>query len=155
MKDEYCADHTQYIGAGSGAFSFINGRLYINAFDLNEYCERVNSGRSAIIAINDFSKRARMLYLFLTKIFSGSLNLDEFINLYSVNERELGLLLRALKICGAITQNGQKIELSKFGRYLMVVLMKEFYIGMDRVRAVFKAGLKPNIKRLKIMSESL
>ena len=96
-----------------------------------------------------------MLYLFLTKIFSGSLNLDEFINLYSVNERELGLLLRALKICGAITQNGQKIELSKFGRYLMVVLMKEFYIGMDRVRAVFKAGLKPNIKRLKIMSESL
>ncbi len=155
MKDEYCADHTQYIGAGSGAFSFINGRLYINAFDLNEYCERVNSGRSAVIAINDFSKRARMLYLFLTKIFSGSLNLDEFINLYSVNERELGLLLRALKICGAITQNGQKIELSKFGRYLMVVLMKEFYIGMDRVRAVFKAGLKPNIKRLKIMSESL
>lgn len=155
MKDEYNSEHSQYFGVGSGAFSFINGRLYINAFDLDEYCKRADSNRSTVIAINDFSKRAKMLYLFLTKIFSGSLNLNDFINFYGVNERDLGILVRLLKICGAVKENENLLILSDFGRYLVVVLMKEFYIGMDKIRAVFKAGLKPNIKKLKIMNEKL
>ena len=43
---------------------------------------------------------------------------------------------------------------TEFGRYLCLVLMRDFYAGMDKVRAIFKDDAK--IKRskiLRIMSE--
>jgi menaquinone C8-methyltransferase len=40
MIDEYIVDYEDYVGIGSGAFSFLDGALYVNTFSLGEYNER-------------------------------------------------------------------------------------------------------------------
>ena len=97
----------------------------------------------------EFSRRDILRYVFLCELFSGGLSVNEFnANMECDLERELALELAGLRACGAIrtrlSQNldskkrATHIECSEFGRYICVVLMKEFYAGMDLVRATFR-----------------
>jgi hypothetical protein len=43
-----------------------------------------------------------------------------------------------LKTANAIKIEDNKICPTKFGKYLSLIMMKEFYSGMDVVRAMFK-----------------
>ena len=149
LNDEYVSSHHQYLGAGSGAFSFINGRLFINAFNLQDYCDGILQEGNANMANAEFSRRDILRYVFLCELFSGGLSVNEFnANMECDLERELALELAGLRACGAIrTHAGEnldskkratRIECSEFGRYICVVLMKEFYAGMDLVRATFR-----------------
>ncbi|QQF52411.1 coproporphyrinogen III oxidase family protein [Campylobacter fetus] len=155
LKDEYVGTGNQYVGVGSGAFSFLNGELLINAFNLDEYSERVNAYRSAIIAKCKFKKRDKIRYLFLTQLFDGKINIDKFNHENEVNLKlDLYLELTLLKTTNAIKIIDKEIILTDFGRYLCVVLMKEFYIGMDKVRATFRDDAKIKYKkRLRIMDK--
>ncbi|EDP6863457.1 coproporphyrinogen III oxidase, partial [Campylobacter upsaliensis] len=64
--------------------------------------------------------------------------------------------LKALKMCGAIKKEGDILKSCEFGKYLFMVLMKDFYAGMDLVRAVFRddARLK-NKNFIDIMRENV
>ena len=44
MIDEYIVDYEDYVGIGSGAFSFLEGALYVNTFSLQAYSERIVAG---------------------------------------------------------------------------------------------------------------
>ena len=46
LVDEYIVDHEEYIGVGSGAFSYIDGNFYSSSFSINRYIETIRSGRS-------------------------------------------------------------------------------------------------------------
>ncbi|MDO8963084.1 MAG: coproporphyrinogen III oxidase family protein, partial [Coriobacteriia bacterium] len=48
MIDEYIVDYDEYLGIGSGAQSFLGGRIFVNTFSLKEYRERVRGGRLAV-----------------------------------------------------------------------------------------------------------
>ena len=59
-------------------------------------------------------------------------------------------------LIGAIKITDNMIESTKFGRYLWVSLMKEFYIGMDRVRAIFKDDAKiKNSSKINIIKSQI
>lgn len=137
IKDEYVSAFSEYLGLGSGAFSFLDGKLLINAFNLDNYSQRANSGASCVIASCEFSKKNRALYLLLTQLFDIKMNFKDFCAQNNIDKNDLSLILLLLKISKVITQNGDEITLSAFGRYLVLVMMKEFYIGMDKLRAIF------------------
>ena len=44
MIDEYIVDSEEYVGVGSGVFSYLDGTLYASTFSLNEYDKKVASG---------------------------------------------------------------------------------------------------------------
>lgn len=44
--DEYVIDNDEYLGVGSGAFSFLGDSLYVNTFSLRRYNERIGSGNN-------------------------------------------------------------------------------------------------------------
>ncbi len=46
MIDEYIVDYEDYVGIGSGAFSFLDGALYVNTFSLQDYGERIAEGKT-------------------------------------------------------------------------------------------------------------
>ncbi len=143
LNDEYVSTHHQYLGVGSGAFSFIDNALFINAFNLADYCEGIKSRGSANIARVDFTKRDILRYLFLSELFAGNIDTEAFLraNGYDL-QKELWAEILGLKLSGAITQRGKTLYCTDFGRYLCVLLMKDFYAGMDIVRAVFREGVK-------------
>lgn len=43
LRDEYVGSNHEYVGAGSGAFSFLEGRLLVNAFNLNDYMQAIDN----------------------------------------------------------------------------------------------------------------
>ena len=57
LRDEYVGSNLEYVGVGSGAFSFLDGQLVINAFNLLDYGRKVKDRQSPVIAKCAFAKR--------------------------------------------------------------------------------------------------
>lgn len=139
LSDEYVSYHNDYLGLGSGAFSFIDNELLINAFDLNEYEKLVNEGANAKISKISFKQKDILRYNFLTKLFSTKLDIAKFNQNFACDlEKDLSLEIKALKMANFVYEKDGVLYLSKQGKYLFVTLMKEFYTNMDTVRAFFK-----------------
>ncbi|MCI6989008.1 MAG: coproporphyrinogen III oxidase family protein [Campylobacter sp.] len=155
LKDEYVGQNHEYVGIGSGAFSFLDGRLLINAFNLKAYSNFIQKSQSPVIAKCDFSKNDRIKYIFLTELFDGDIDIDEFNLTHSCDlKKDLFAELWLLKLANALSVDDGVIKLNDLGRYICVILMKEFYIGMDRVRATFRDDTKiKSAKKLKIIEK--
>lgn len=153
LNDEYVSSNHEYLGIGSGGFSFLGGELFVNAFNLQKYNEKIQNGKSSIIARCEFNLKERIKYLFLTEIFSGFIDIDKFNQTNNTNLlKTLNLELKLLDIIGAIEIQNNSIKSTQFGRYLWLSLMKEFYTGMDKVRAIFKDDAKlKNSSKINIM----
>ena len=54
----------------------------------------------------------------------------------------LGQEINLLKLVNAIYEENGVLKPTEFGSYLAMVLMKEFYTGMDKVRAAFRDDAK-------------
>lgn len=149
LNDEYVSYHNQYLGVGSGAFSFIGGRLFVNAFNLKDYVSRISSSGSANIANASFRRSDILRYMFLTQLFSGAVDICAFEKAHSCNiKRDLFVEINGLRIVGAIVQENKIIKCTEFGRYIALTAMKDFYAGMDMVRAVFRDDMKCSGKEI-------
>lgn len=155
LRDEYVGSNHEYVGAGSGAFSFLEGRLLVNAFNLNDYMQAIDNKKSPVIATCDFTESEKIKYKFLTELFDGKIDIAKFNQRHNVNlKKALFVELSLLKFSNAIKEESGFITPTSFGNYLCALLMKDFYAGMDRVRAVFRNDAKvKNSKILKIMQE--
>ncbi len=131
--DEYVVDYDEYVGAGSGSFSFLDGVLYINSFSLKEYAKRINSGQMGVVRERGFSKMAQQRYRLMVDLFGGKISAEKFKSCF--------LELAILRACGDIYKEGGFYYPTAKGRYLALAMMKEFYIGMDAVRAQSRAML--------------
>ena len=157
LNDEYVSSKHEYLGVGSGGFSFLGGELFINAFNLNDYNNKIQNGQSSVIANCKFSQKERIKYLFLTEIFSGFIDIEKFNQMSGANLlKSLNIELKLLSLAGAIIIENKAIKSTQFGRYLWLSLMKEFYTGMDRVRAIFKDDTKlKNSSKINIMKRQI
>lgn len=139
LSDEYVAKNHEYIGVGSGAYSFLDGRLFINAFDLETYNQRLKANLSPIVSSCYFNNQNKLRYIFLSELFSGSVNIAKFNIQNSVNIfKDLKEIIHILKLSKAIQINKDNIKVTKFGSYLVVLLLKDFYVYMNQIRNNFK-----------------
>lgn len=157
FNDEYVSSHHEYLGVGSGAFSFLDGELLINAFNLNDYSNLIKEKQNANIAKANFSKKEIIKYVFLTEMFAGKIEINKFNQTLNCDlEKDLFVELLGLKLSKAIKKDNDTLYVSEFGRYLFMVLMKDFYTGMDLVRAVFRDDKRiKNKDHISIMHENV
>ncbi len=136
MIDEYIVDYEDYVGVGSGAFSFLGGSLYTNTFSLSEYTERIDAGMTPATGQRAFGKGDRMRYRFLMALFGMSLDKAAFERDFGVSiERGLPLEMTFMRLNGAFeTNTAERITLSAKGRYLLVAMMRQFFIGVNNLR---------------------
>lgn len=139
MSDEYNAGHNEYVGIGSGAFSFLKDTLFINTFNLKEYVQNIQKYGSSYMAYSKFEQIYRIKYLFLNALFDGQVDISKFNKKNNTKvEKLLQKEITLLKLTNAITIKNNLIKTTNLGQYLCVVMMREFYSGMDKVRAMFK-----------------
>lgn len=143
MIDEYIVDYEDYVGIGSGAFSFLDGTLYVNTFSLREYGARIEAGLTSIVRCHDFGRLERMRYRFLMSLFGLSLDKAAFRRDFGVDvEHGLPLEVAFMRSCGAFAvDDAERFVLSDVGCYLLVVMMREFFIGVNDVRDQARAAL--------------
>lgn len=136
MIDEYIIDNEEYVGVGSGSFSFLNDTLYLNEFALDAYDELIKTKRSALIKQRTFPRISQMYYRLMVDLFNGRLSKKKFSTLFGTNINEvLSTELMLLKCSKAIKETNEAITTTEFGSYLFMMMMKEFYMGMDQIRA--------------------
>ncbi|MBM4142605.1 MAG: coproporphyrinogen III oxidase family protein [Lentisphaerae bacterium] len=134
--DEYIVAHDEYAGLGSGAFGYLNGALYANSFDVARYMEAVTRAELPIVAVRKFPEAARLRYDFLMRLFGGCLDLSDLESKYGARcGRELWKELLFLRLVGVISRRGSRYCLTPGGRYGLVILMREFFSGANRLRA--------------------
>jgi menaquinone C8-methyltransferase len=141
--DEYIASHEEYLGLGSGSFSYVAGELYANTFSLRRYAEAVESGRLSVDARMPLSPRDRWRYRFMMDLFALRLDPRAFERATGVGPRRaLPLEYAFLKGAGAFERDdAEALTLSETGRYLLVVMMREFFIGVNGIRDLARADL--------------
>ncbi len=136
MIDEYIVDYGEYVGVGSGAFSYLDGTLLVNSFSLADYQRSLNAGCFALSGRRTFSLRQQMRYRLMMDLFSLELNKQSFRDQFGISV-ELGLPLEMafLQSNGAFAVNdANKLRLSRRGLYFLVIMMREFFSGINTVR---------------------
>lgn len=144
--DEYVVDHDEYLGVGSGAFSFLSSSLYVNTFSLRRYNERIKAGMTGVERRRNFDKHAVLQYRLLLGLFSARLSRKYFREVHGVDlDKALFKEMLGLRIAGAVKDNPEdpdNLIVTDAGKFLGLVMMKAFYSGMDNVRAELRKPLR-------------
>ena len=146
MIDEYIIDHGDYVGVGSGAFSYLGGSLYATTFSLNQYRRLIGEGRTAITQSKRFTFKERMRYEFLVRLFGLSLP-------YTEVRRKFGRAfwvymapeLIAMRLIGAIRFAATRIELTRIGMYCWVLMMAEFFNAVNEFREQMRLHIRAEL----------
>jgi coproporphyrinogen III oxidase-like Fe-S oxidoreductase len=140
--DEYVVEYNEYLGLGSGSFSFIKDTLYINTFSLQEYKKKVSNEEFSIQRFKRYEKNDILRYQLLLDLFSNSFSKEKYLENYGVDIiSKFKWEFRILRWLGILKKDSYKT--TPFGSYFFLTLMKEFYIGMDYVREISREKLKP------------
>jgi coproporphyrinogen III oxidase-like Fe-S oxidoreductase len=151
MIDEYIVDYDEYVGIGSGALSFIGGRVYNNTFSLADYERRIAEGRSSVASVGrPYSRKARMRYRFVTDLFGLRLDKRRFLEDFGVPvERGLWAEVAFMRAVGGFaTEDAESITLTPKGRYLLLVMMRETLATSNDHRDREREKLPPEEKML-------
>ena len=146
MIDEYIVDFEEYVGLGSGSFSHLDGSLYVNTFSLREYDARISSGRMSVSQVREFKLRERMRYRFMMELFGLKLDKKRFKKDFGCSvEYGLWLEMAFMKLAGAFNRDDEnQLCLTWNGRYLLVVMMREFFANLNDVRDHARSAISPN-----------
>lgn len=135
MFDEYIIDQDDYVGVGSGAFSYVGGAMYSTTFSLQHYIHRVETGRSGITQRRRLGRRERMRYDYLVRLFGGQLR---HAHVRKRHGPAFALLLApellAMRLLGATRHDADAIRLTPRGMYCWVLMMAEFFNAVNAVR---------------------
>jgi coproporphyrinogen III oxidase-like Fe-S oxidoreductase len=142
--DEYIVTDDEYLGAGSGAFGYYQSLLYSNTFSLNRYAQLTGTWRSPVTMARPMSELEQMRYDFLTRLFGLSLDKEFVRRKYGPRfERRLWREIAFFRAIGALRDTGSRLELTERGMYYWVVMMREFFTGVNR----FREQMRLNIRR--------
>lgn len=150
MIDEYVVDYEEYPAIGSGGITYLGSNLYVNTFSVKDYNKCIEAGRMSIMGKTTFSKRDRMRYRFMMQLFGLRLDKRQFKKDFGCSvEMGLPVEMTFMKASGAFaTDNADELTLTPKGRYLLVVMMRQFFIGVNNLRDQARAALPGEEKEL-------
>lgn len=132
QSDEYFVNSPDYLGLGSGSFSFIDRTLYASSFDTPHYIEQIAGGDMTMAGQQSFSDMAWLQYRLMMQLFSLEVhqpqNLDPWQKTLWRSE------IQALKTLRAVRPSPRGLVVTPRGQYLALVLMREFFVAVNRMR---------------------
>ena len=143
MIDEYVVQYEEYPAIGSGGITYLGESLYVNTFSLREYDEAIADGRMSIMGRTDFNLHDRMRYRFLMQLFGLRLDKLQFERDFGMTvENGLPAEMAFMKLAGAFDEDTpEELTLTPKGRYLVVAMMRQFFIGVNNLRDQARAAL--------------
>jgi coproporphyrinogen III oxidase-like Fe-S oxidoreductase len=136
MIDEYVVNYEEYPAIGSGGITYLGDTLYVNTFSVNEYNQKIASDSMSMMGKTRFSLRDRMRYRFMMQLFGLRLDKRQFERDFGMSiERGLPVEMAFMRASGAFAvDNADELTLTPKGRYLVVVMMRQFFIGVNNLR---------------------
>ncbi len=145
--DEYIVEQDDYIGAGSGAFSFVDGVMASNTFSIRRYLQQLDRGAMPVSRTRHLTDDERIRLDFLLKLFGLSLDKPAAEAKFAGRfQKILWKELLAARLGGVVTDSGQALKLTERGMYVWVVLMREFLNGVNQLRAVARHRIRAELR---------
>jgi coproporphyrinogen III oxidase-like Fe-S oxidoreductase len=136
LIDEYVVDFEEYAGLGSGAIGYLHGTCYTNTFDIEGYITSLENGKLPLQASRTFDLHDQMSYDFLMKLFSTKLDIAALQKKYDGKFlKTMWKEIAAFEIARAFRYFPPYLHLTPRGRYLWVIMMREFFIAVNNFRA--------------------
>jgi coproporphyrinogen III oxidase-like Fe-S oxidoreductase len=151
MIDEYIVDYEEYVGIGSGAFSYLRGDIYLTTFSLRDYGRAITDGRMPVaVGSADSGPANRMRYRFLMELFGLRLDKRKFRQDFGVSvERGLWKEMLFFRTFGAFaTNNDEELTLTERGRYLTVVMQRSMFAHLNSLRDTARNALAADEREL-------
>ena len=141
--DEYAVSYEECVGIGSGSITHLGDNLFVNTFSVNDYNAAIAQGRMSLMGKTTFSKHDRMRYRFMMQLFGLRLDKRQFRKDFGCTvEAGLPVEMAFMKASGAFDRDtSDELTLTPKGRYLMVVMMRQFFIGVNNLRDQARAAL--------------
>jgi menaquinone C8-methyltransferase len=145
--DEYIVASENYVGVGSGAFSYLDGTLYATTFSLNAYEQRIRDGLTGIVTRHQLSEGDTMRYALLTRMFG--LGLDREWARQRHGRKFFWRLwgeLRTLELLRAANRTKRGWELTPDGMYWLMLMMSEFFESVNSYRDAMRAHVRTELE---------
>ena len=141
--DEYIIEHEEYLGIGSGAISYLDGTIYSSSFSLNNYIELVENSGTALSACRTLSIKEQAQYDLLMRLFGLRVDKQHMLTKYDgqffkLMRKELALF----RMLGAVRDQGDYMELTRNGTYLWLLMMREFFMGVNNFRREMRSLIR-------------
>ena len=144
--DEYIVTAENYVGVGSGAFSYLDGTLYATTFSLQGYEKLIAAGRTGIVTRHRLGETDRLRYTLLVKMFGLSLDRAWAQRRYgSKFFRRLWGELRTLEVLGAARRDAQGWKLTERGMFWLMLMMSEFFESVNAYRDSMRAHIQAEL----------
>ncbi len=135
LIDEYVVDFDEYAGLGSGAIGYLRGVCYANTFDIEQYIANLTRGNLPLQAARKFDLPDQMRYDFLMKLFATRMNVNDLEKKYAGQFlKTLWKEMAAFTLAGSFRYFSPNLHLTPRGRYLWVIMMREFFIAVNNFR---------------------
>lgn len=133
--DEYIVEADDYVGVGSGAFSYLDGVMYATTFSLKAYADRVGRGFTGITGQRRLSVNEQILHTFLVRLFGLRLDKRQFVERFGQHRLlKLTPILAGLKLAGAVREDKTTYRLTDRGMYYWVLMMASFFESVNEFR---------------------
>lgn len=147
MIDEYIIDQDDYVGVGSGAFSYVGGWMYSTTFSLNQYRDRIARSLPAITQSKRMTLKERMRYDYLVRLFGLSLPYEYIRRKYG---RPFWLYMApeviSMRLLGATRHTAEAIRLTPLGMYCWVLMMAEFFNAVNGFRDEMRLHIRDELE---------
>ncbi len=152
--DEYQTSYIDYPSIGSGSITHLGGALYVNDFSISDYNRHIGEGRMSIMGKSMLNRRDLMRYSFLLNLYRLRLDKRAFEEEFEQKiDQALPLEMAFMRLNGAFeTDDDSELTLTEKGRYLVLVLYRQFLSGMNNLREQARANL-PGKERLLLFGE--
>lgn len=141
--EEYQTNYDEYPAIGSGSVTHLNGNLYVNNFSIKDYNAAIDAGHMSIMGKSVMSKRDLMRYSFLVELYKLRLDKKAFERRYGCSvEAGLPVEMAFMRANGAFATNTpEELTLTPMGRYLTLVMYRQFLSGLNNLRDQARAAL--------------
>ncbi len=136
MVEEYAVSYEEYPAIGSGAITPLNHTLFVNTFSLKEYNEKIASGKMSLMGKTKVGGRNFERYWFLLQLYHLRLDKKAFKEKFGISvDAALPAEMAFLRACRAFEKdNVDELTLTPIGRYLVVVMYRQFLSGLNNLR---------------------
>ncbi|WP_085829648.1 coproporphyrinogen III oxidase family protein [Collinsella vaginalis] len=146
MIDEYVVDYGEFVAAGCGGYSFLGSVIHNNDSSLSGYCDRVERGSLSVASKIDMGAANAKRYRMGRELFGLRLDNRRWRQDFGrYIQYDLPVEYGYLAANGAFdVNNADELTLTRKGRYLVLVMMRQIFIGMnterDRLRTLLPEG---------------
>lgn len=144
--DEYIVEQSDYVGVGSGAFSFVSGEMFSTTFSINQYLHRIGRGQSGVAQSKALSLKERMRYDYLVRLFGLELPREYLRSKYGASFNWLMFPeLTVMRLIGATRHDADAIRLTPRGMYFWVLMMAEFFNAVNLFRDQMRLHIRDEL----------